>query len=135
MMANQSTLGMMIYHSKTKTKGEIQLDKKLIAKICHNVNKAYCESQNDFSQPEWEDAPEWQKTSAMNGVEYHLDNDVTPEMSHENWLKQKLDEGWVYGREKNPELKTHPCIMRYDQLPKFQRTKDKLFKSVVDSFK
>ncbi|WP_017379757.1 RyR domain-containing protein [Paenisporosarcina sp. TG-14] len=105
-----------------------------IAKVCHNVNKAYCEAQNDFSQTSWEDAPAWQKDSAMNGVEYHLNNDVTPEMSHENWLKQKLEEGWVYGKAKDAELKTHPCIMRYEQLPKFQRTKDALFKSVVDSF-
>lgn len=108
---------------------------ELIAKICHNVNKAYCENQNDFSQPSWEEAPEWQKTSAFNGVKFHLENDVTPEMSHENWLKQKLEEGWVYGKEKSADLKTHPCIKRYDELPKFQRTKDCLFKAVVDSFK
>ncbi|WP_393965208.1 RyR domain-containing protein [Exiguobacterium sp. S22-S28] len=108
---------------------------ELIAKTCHNVNKAYCESVNDFSQPTWEDAPEWQQTSAILGVEYHLENDVTPEMSHENWLKQKLKEGWVYGKEKDAELKTHPCMKRYEELPKFQRTKDALFKSVVDSFK
>ncbi|MFS0776233.1 RyR domain-containing protein [Neobacillus sp. 3P2-tot-E-2] len=106
-----------------------------VAEICHNVNKAYCESQNDFSQPTWEEAPEWQKSSAINGVRFHLENDVTPEMSHENWLKQKLEEGWVYGKVKDAEAKTHPCIMRYEELPKYQRTKDSLFKSVVDSFK
>lgn len=108
---------------------------EMIAEICHNVNKAYCESQNDFSQPTWEEAPEWQKSSAINGVKYHLENDVTPEMSHENWLKQKLEEGWVYGKVKDPELKTHPCMMKYNELPKYQRTKDSLFKAVVDSFK
>jgi hypothetical protein len=106
-----------------------------VAKVCHNVNKAYCESQNDFSQPTWEDAPEWQKSSAINGVKYHFENEVTPEMSHESWLKQKLEEGWVYGKTKDAEAKTHPCIMRYEELPKYQRTKDSLFKSVVDSFK
>lgn len=113
----------------------MRMDIELIAKICHNVNKAYCESQNDFSQQLWYEAPEWQKSSAINGVKFHLENEVTPAMSHESWLKQKLDEGWVYGKEKNPELKTHPCIMRYEELPKYQRTKDLLFKSVVDSFK
>lgn len=106
-----------------------------IAIICHNVNKAYCESQEDFTQTIWDIAPEWQKESAINGVKYHLENEVTPEMSHENWLKLKLEEGWVYGKEKNPELKTHPCIKRYEELPKYQRTKDALFKAVVDSFK
>ncbi|NBI31008.1 RyR domain-containing protein [Chengkuizengella marina] len=106
-----------------------------IAELCHNVNKAYCESNRDFSQVSWEDAPEWQKTSAINGVEYHLENDVTPEMSHENWLEQKLKEGWVYGKEKDPVEKTHPCIMRYEELPKYQRTKDLLFTSICSTFK
>lgn len=106
-----------------------------IANLCHNVNKAYCESIGDMSQPAWEDAPEWQKSSAINGVKFHIENDVTPEMSHENWLKQKLEEGWVYGKVKDPAAKTHPCIMRYDELPKYQRAKDKLFKAVCDSFK
>ena len=108
---------------------------ELIARTCHNVNKAYCEGQNDFSQVEWDDAPEWQKESARDGVNYHLANDVTPEESHESWLEYKLSEGWVYGKEKDAEKKTHPCMMRYSELPKYQRTKDSLFKSVVDSFK
>lgn len=106
-----------------------------IAELCHNVNKAYCESIGDMSQPTWEEAPEWQTSSAITGVEYHLNNDVTPEMSHESWLKQKLSEGWVYGKVKDPITKEHPCIMRYDQLPKYQRTKDMLFKAVCDTFK
>lgn len=111
------------------------MNKKLIAKVCHNVNRAYCISIGDDSQPTWEDAPEWQKSSAINGVAFHLENDRTPEESHESWLKQKLEEGWVYGKEKDPALKTHPCIMRYEDLPKRQQAKDKLFKAVVDSFK
>jgi RyR domain len=105
------------------------------AKVCHQVNKAYCESQGDFSQPTWEEAKDWQRMSAIRGVKYHLENEVTPEMSHESWLKQKVDEGWIYGDIKDPEKKTHPCIKPYDELPEFQRTKDKLFKAVVDSFK
>jgi hypothetical protein len=108
---------------------------ELIARMCHNVNKAYCESQNDFSQVSWEEAPHWQKDSAISGVAYHFNNDVTPEMSHENWLEQKQAEGWVYGKVKDAEAKTHPCMMRYDELPKYQRTKDVLFKAVVDTFK
>jgi hypothetical protein len=112
-----------------------QYTPELIAEICHNVNKAYCESQNDFSQPTWEEAPEWQKSSAINGVKFALESDRTPEEMHESWLKQKLEEGWVWGKVKDPDFKTHPCMMRYDQLPKYQRTKDSLFKAVVDSFK
>mgnify|MGYP001036395031 CR=1 FL=1 len=110
---------------------------ELIAKVCHQVNKAYCESIGDYSQPDWDDAPKWQKDSAMNGVEFHMknqDRSVTPEQSHENWMKEKLKEGWVYGNVKDVEKKTHPCLVPYDQLPLYQRTKDSLFKAVVDSF-
>ena len=30
-----------------------------IAQVAHELNKAYCESLGDNSQPSWEDAPEW----------------------------------------------------------------------------
>jgi hypothetical protein len=39
-----------------------------IAAICHSVNKAYCEAYGDFSQPDWDDAPDWQRESARAGV-------------------------------------------------------------------
>ena len=62
-----------------------------IAKVAHEVNKIYCESIGDNSQVSWEDAPDWQKNSALNGVKHHLQNpDSTPQGSHENWMKVKL---------------------------------------------
>jgi hypothetical protein len=106
-----------------------------IAEICHNVNKAFCESNNDFSQVSWQEAPNWVKEPTINGVKHMLDSDVTPEMSHEEWVRVKVEDGWVYGEEKNGELKTHPCILPYHELPQVQKTKDLLFKAVVDSFK
>lgn len=106
-----------------------------IAQMCHNVNKAYCESIGDTSQPTWSDAPKWQKDSAINGVKFHLEADRLPHESHENWAKDKLAEGWVYGEVKDPVAMTHPCLVPYGQLPIEQRTKDYLFKAVVDTFK
>lgn len=35
------------------------LDK--IARVCHEVNRAYCQALGDNSQPAWEDAPAWQR--------------------------------------------------------------------------
>ena len=107
----------------------------LIAKMCHNVNKAYCEATGDLSQPSWEDAPDWQKESALAGVLFHLEQEVTPEQSHISWMKEKADNGWVYGEVKDPGNKTHPCMVDYKDLPKEQRVKDHLFKAIVDSFK
>lgn len=106
-----------------------------IAKVAHNVNRAYCKSIGDDSQPVWEDAPTWQQESAINGVRFHLTADRSPEDSHNSWMKQKSDEGWVWGLNKDAEKKTHPCMVPYGDLPIEQRVKDYLFKAVVDSFK
>ena len=106
---------------------------EMTAKVCHQVNKAYCESIGDFSQPNWEYAPDWQRQSAINGVKAHVDSGFTmkPEDSHTSWMKEKTDSGWVFGEIKDAEKKTHPCIMQYLQLPKEQRTKDFLFLEIV----
>lgn len=107
-----------------------------IAKVAHELNKAYCESLGDFSQPEWKDAPEWQKSSAVNGVAFHLENpDATPSASHESWLKQKTEEGWKYGPVKNPSIKEHPCFLPYEQLPAEQKAKDFIFRQTIHSLK
>lgn len=106
-----------------------------IAKTCHEVNKAFCVGHGDNSQPSWEDAPEWQKQSAINGVQYHIDHpDSKPEDSHNSWLAEKEKDGWKYGPVKNPETKEHPCFVPYDQLPVEQQAKDALFITVVRSF-
>lgn len=105
----------------------------LIAQVAHEVNKTYCETVcDDYSQPDWNDAPDWQVESAVNGVIFTKDNmDATPEQSHENWLAQKADEGWVYGEVKDAEKKTHPCMLPYDELPAEQQVKDALYQTVV----
>jgi hypothetical protein len=103
-----------------------------IARICHEANESLCVTQQDFSQPSWDEAPDWQKSSAINGVKFHLDNpNATPENSHESWLAQKQAEGWKYGPVKNPETKEHPCFVPYAELPANQQAKDYLFRGIV----
>lgn len=105
-----------------------------IARVCHEVNRAYCASIGDTSQPAWEDAPTWQKDSAVAGVRAILANpNTTPEQSHEGWMEQKAADGWTYGETKDPALKTHPCFRPYAELPPEQKTKDYLFGAVVRS--
>lgn len=100
------------------------------ARAAHEANRAYCETFGDHSQPSWEDAPEWQRLSAMNGVAGVLAGN-TPEQSHHSWMKEKIDTGWTYGATKDPEKKTHPCMVPYEDLPPQQQKKDKLFITVV----
>jgi hypothetical protein len=103
-----------------------------IAKVAHEINRAYCEALGDTSQPAWEQAPNWQRDSAINGVRFHLDNpNASPSHSHESWLAEKAATGWKYGPVKDPEAKEHPCFVPYDELPVEQRAKDYLFRAVV----
>ncbi len=103
-----------------------------IAEVTHEVNKAYCEAIGDKSQVPWDQAPDWQKESAIVGVKLHLnDHEAGPEASHKSWLKQKLDDGWKYGPVKNPDIKEHPCLVPFNELPKEQQIKDFLFRAVV----
>lgn len=102
-----------------------------IARVCHEVNRAYCQALGDGSQPTWEDAPEWQRASARMGVDLHTMGDFGPEASHISWMKQKLDDGWVYGDVKDAEAKTHPCLVSFNQLPVAQQAKDFIFRAVV----
>lgn len=103
-----------------------------IARVCHEINRAYCASQGDHTQPAWEDAPEWQRSSAIKGVAFTLDNpDAEPSDSHNSWLAEKEADGWKYGPVKDPDAKEHPCYVPYDQLPPEQKAKDYLFQAVV----
>lgn len=101
-----------------------------IARVAHEVNRAYCRAIGDTSQPSWEEAPEWQRQSAVKGVEAHSSGELTPEQSHESWLAEKRRDGWRWGPSKDPEKKEHPCFCAYDELPAAQRTKDYLFGAV-----
>ena len=102
-----------------------------IAEVTHEVNRAYCAAIGDSSQPAWIDAPEWQRGSIVRGVIAHLNEDLTPEQSHDSWLAVKEAEGWTYGPVKDASKKEHPCMVPYDALPVEQRTKDFLFGAVV----
>ena len=111
------------------------MEKTEIARVAHEINRAYCQALGDNSQPSWEDAPQWQRDSAMLGVELYTSGDHGPEASHESWSAQKLADGWKYGAVKNPEAKEHPCLVPFADLPREQQAKDFLFRAVVHSLR
>ena len=102
----------------------------IAAAVSHEANRAYCLSIGDASQPHWEDAPEWQRNSAIKGALGAIDG-ATPENSHEGWLAEKEATGWKYGPKKDPDKKEHPCMVPYSDLPEGQKVKDHLFTAVV----
>ena len=104
-----------------------------VAKVCHEANRVLCEHLNDnMHQVPWDEAPEWQKDSVVDGVMFNLVNpDAPANASHDNWLAEKKAAGWKYGPVKNEEKKEHPCYAPYEDLPAEQRAKDHLFKAIV----
>lgn len=110
----------------------MKLNQIEIARVCHEVNRAYCQALGDNSQPTWEDAPEWQRSSALAGVQMHTDKpDASPAASHDCWLEEKRAAGWKYGPVKDPAKKEHPCFVPFDELPRDQQAKDFIFRAVV----
>lgn len=107
----------------------------MIASICHEANRKFCQTQGDDSQMPWDEAPAWQRDSACMGVQKILSGQVTEaQQSHMSWLEQKLAEGWKYGPVKDAEKKEHPCMVPFQELPAWQQQKDYLFFAIVKSF-
>lgn len=103
-----------------------------IARVCHEANAAYCLALGDTSQKHWDEAPEWQRASAVAGVEFLLANpNAGPADSHKSWLKDKIANGWTLAPVKDATAKTHPCMVEYNDLPLEQRFKDALFVRIV----
>lgn len=103
-----------------------------IARVVHEANRAFCITQGDMSQVAWDDAPAWQRQSAMKGVAGIIEGRITkPQESHNSWLAEKKETGWKYGPVKDAEKKEHPCFVPYEDLPEMQKLKDHLFFKVV----
>ena len=44
---------------------------------------------------------------------------------HEVWAQTRIDQGWIWGEERNDELKHHPCLVAYEELPEEERLYDR----------
>jgi class 3 adenylate cyclase/tetratricopeptide (TPR) repeat protein len=47
------------------------------------------------------------------------------EITHNNWLQQRVADGWVQGKERNDLRKEHPCIVSYKDLPESEKEYDR----------
>lgn len=104
-----------------------------IAAAAHECNRIWSRHHGDESHAHYEDAPEWQRTSAIDGIKAAI-NGATPEEQHQAWYDSKARDGWVYGAVKDADAKTHPCMVNYADLPSEQRAKDAIYLAVVRSF-
>ena len=44
---------------------------------------------------------------------------------HDVWAQSRMEQGWTYGEERNDTLKTHPCLVPYEELPEVEKAYDR----------
>lgn len=44
---------------------------------------------------------------------------------HEVWAESRLSQGWTLGPKRSDELKTHPCLIPYEDLPEVEKQYDR----------
>ena len=44
---------------------------------------------------------------------------------HEVWAQSRLDQGWTLGDKRDDALKTHPCLVPYEELPEQEKDYDR----------
>lgn len=44
---------------------------------------------------------------------------------HEVWARNRINDGWTYGSERNDSLRQHPCLVPYEELPEEEKEYDR----------
>ena len=44
---------------------------------------------------------------------------------HELWAHGRIEQGWIYGIERDDSLKTHPSLIPYEELPEAEKEYDR----------
>jgi hypothetical protein len=90
-------------------------------------------SKRSVVPEKWEERDEKFRKQMIEVVKKYLSMKQlpTPEEAHNSWMKSYFEMGWKYGKERNPELKTHPDLISFYDLPKDERDKDAIFLALV----
>ncbi len=52
--------------------------------------------------------------------------ELIAENVHENWAKERISEGWIYGENRDNQKKTTPCLVPYSELPEKEKEYDRI---------
>ena len=55
------------------------------------------------------------------------------ESLHDVWVRNRLDEGWIWGHKRDDTLRTTPCLVPYSDLPENEKKYDR--QMVIATFK
>lgn len=104
-----------------------------VARVAHEANRMFQIHTGDpvVSLP-WPHASTEQRAASIAGVDGVL-HGRDPEGLHDDWTTRKTAMGWIWGPVKSEELRTHPALVPYPQLPPDRKMRDALYIAVVRS--
>ncbi len=102
-----------------------------IAKASYEATNAWAEAAGGTPKARWDDAEDWRRASAVEGVKQALLEGRTPEQLHESWRKDRLSRGWTPGAKRDAEAKQDPHLKPYAELGDSLKRKSDLFAAVA----
>jgi len=102
-----------------------------IAKMCHEVNRAYTAAIREPLK-HWHELEEQDKNIVIEHVAFLIINvDADVKAWHDAWVSKMIVAGWKYDAKRSLKNKTHEHLKPFHHLPEKQQVKDALFHSVV----
>ena len=64
-------------------------------------------------------------TIALNDAQRRLIEKLAANV-HDVWAKKRVEDGWRHGTSRNDQIKTHPSLVPYDELPESEKDYDRV---------
>jgi hypothetical protein len=94
-----------------------------IALVIHELHRSLQRVLDDpLPAPPWDALPPWHRETLTNLVQL-IRKGGTPREAQQAWADRMTDAGWVYGKEKDPLVKTHPGIQSWEEMSRWGRVK------------
>ncbi len=103
-----------------------------IARVCHEVERAYGNRFCGDVHPHWIDVPGELRESCMKRVQFFLDHTGADAGAyHERWREIRAAEGWSYGKVRDDARKLDPRMVSFAELSDAQQVKGIIFHAIV----
>ncbi len=134
-MRNQRIFRRLVREENLKVSFEQYLKMVEVAKECHIANNNLMVTNNEIPNPiDWNDLSTHTKHINISSVKKIYDNpSITAKDIHDEWMKNKIKDGWKYGDVKDDELKTHHLIVDFDKMNDVDKMKDQIFIDIVNN--
>lgn len=100
-----------------------------IAPIVHEAIRGMQKACHQNVSPSWDEAT-WEKDSTIDNVKLAMTS-PTPGQAHQNWMEERLAQGWTYGEVRDNDFKTNPSLVPFDKLPDYEKAKDSIVISLT----